>query len=531
MKRAPDTPMMDSGAKVQRTETIEPAKYREVYRSRFRAAVAACIVEYIERSDTGDLEDEDECTIRGALEDACKDTRIYVLGGEPEDATLEEQIISEEEADDEDNTDKDFSRVLQAFYDGLNDDNAAHLRTLVSELDDALNDAATQTLDSIDAFNSLSVPLEWPLAASLCRVNYYEKFAAAAFEAHILSGGINVDVSKIKERFAKTVARELRQSINNKCCTLAAYAQKFEPFKCEKDAIEEDKRDALGATIEDTNLAIDAYYDGLINDDAEESRRLVAELDVCLQCIVDDELQVAIGEIDYAIARDKWYDRERASAAVFNANSRGADGGRKAEEPIIGPREWEERIQYALGDIANCIKTRLGAAAFSVYNDGRFYINNDRYYLETQVKAPIFEPRSTGQVAFRLGHAVEKSVERFRRILGVIDRLNAAINERADKPAAPVSTKEWEDIMTAGNNRGNELVAKRLNSVYVPTSMSATINGMLHAMIKTPAELPTLNKADFECLISIVLPQAVSDVCTDFAIFHVLVKRTAPAAK
>ena len=312
---------------------------------------------------------------------------------------------------------------------------------------------------------------------------------------------------------------------------MATYAQKFEPFKSEKDAIEEDKRDALGATIEDTNSAIDSYYDGLINDDAEESRRLVAELDVCLQCIVDAELQVAIDDIDYAIARDKWYDRERASAAVFNANSRSADGGRKAEEPIIGPREWEEGIQYALDDIANCIKTRLGAAALSVYNDGRFYINNDRYYLETQVKAPIFEPRSTGQVAFRLGQAVEKSVERFRRILCVIDRLNAAIKERADKPAAPVSTKEWEDIMTAGNNRGNELVAKRLNSVYVPTSMSATINGMLHAMIKTPAELPTLNKADFECLISIVLPQAVSDVCTDFAIFHVLVKRTAPAAK
>ena len=67
----------------------------------------------------------------------------------------------------------------------------------------------------------------------------------------------------------------------------------------------------------------------------------------------------------------------------------------------------------------------------------------------------------------------------------------------------------------AGQNRAKVMVTRAIEGARVTEPMEATIHGMLHAIVKTPELLPTLNAQDFQRLIDIVVPQAVAEVCDE----------------
>lgn len=346
---------------------------------------------------------------------------------------------------------------------------------------------------------------------------------------------ISASVHAVLDRFIFSMGHALKVATKGAALVIASPSDPLSAeFDSDDDDDDEEEEESYFMDFENADLDVEKFFDDLIGEDRQaahdKGRRLVAELDALMQAALDEELETCIDLLDAAMHDDerkvlmgKWAEKERAAAASIRANSMGVDGGRFASDPIISYAQWETGVLAARGAIELEIGQHLGPIALAAYKEAPFHARTDRYYIETRVKGPVQEPRSASQLGCRLRKEVCQAFERFTRRMDVITRVNAAAEEMMQRDAIigqKVSQHEWEELILAGRRKGARMAMDRMaaEGAFITPQMKSTLNGMLHAIVRTPAQLPTLNADDFQRLIDMVLSMAATEVCDEIAL-------------
>ena len=183
----------------------------------------------------------------------------------------------------------------------------------------------------------------------------------------------------------------------------------------------------------------------LADEDArEDARCLTADLDVCLEKVMEAELSRY---------------RRGSDGSRGNDGSRGSDGSSSGSitKPLTTHAEWIKGIQWAAGEMERYMER---------FTRNRFFVRDARYRIETALKPPALEPeRTKRQFDVRLGCLIAAEIRRF----------DARMMLMSDRPVEPDEVAEAvtvcrKKMMAAGG-------------ALMTPSHQATLSGLIYALM------------------------------------------------
>lgn len=446
------------------------------------------------------------------LNAASRGTIMWRLGVATDVVFDDTAAIEKEEEDAAKMSSKELMNMLQqVFVASLgNTESVAHGRRLLAELDAVLKRVLDDEI-ALDRFKLDAVPFDDPAQVVITRQKFFLRRGIEELNRYIQSNYHGVSDSSVQEvvdRFQLTLNRELK--VASKSTVLAkASSVKQKP---KSTSMEKKVRD---------NFRL----------------RLIARLDDELRFALDTQLPIAVSLLQQAVSKDQdtvlaadWRKKELALIDWRKKNLNRVEGGRNVSERLITVKQWTAGIQSAIERFESSILSCFGSDYIVFYKSDRFFAANVRYYFENNIKPPHEEQRSERQLEFCIRSLMPKAMDVFDKRMKLARAVEAIIDElKPDAAAATMITMEiWEQLLSRAQTLCFDAILSECQAVYITTSMKATLNGLMHAIVKTPQQRSPvmLSIDDFRRIFNIVAIQGAKEIVDEINAFFGALKKT-----